>query len=77
MPPRFNEFRTVLQRNGFSLARSRTHEIWVQHDDDGRVTRKVPVSHGNSEIRTRGHFSRMLRQAGKTEKHFYEVLKKG
>lgn len=74
MPPRFNEFRTVLERNGFTLARSRDHEIWVQHDAAGRVARRVPVSHGNAEIRTRGLFSRMLRQSGKTEQHFYDVL---
>ncbi len=75
MPPRFNEFRTVLERNGFTLARSRDHELWVQHDDEGRVARRVPVSHGNAEIRTRGLFSRMLRQAGKTEERFFEVLR--
>lgn len=74
MPPRFNEFRTVLDRNGFTLARSRDHEIWIRRDDQGRVAQRVPVSHGNAEIRTRGLFSRMLRQAGKTEEHFYEVL---
>jgi hypothetical protein len=72
-----NEFRTVLERNGFELARSRDHEIWVQRDEEGRVARKVPVSHGNAEIRTRGLFSRMLRQAGKTEDHFNEVLGRG
>jgi predicted RNA binding protein YcfA (HicA-like mRNA interferase family) len=75
MPPRVSEFRTVLERNGFRLARSRDHEIWVQDDDAGRVARRVPVSHGNAEIRTRGLFNRMLRQAGKTEERFYEVLK--
>ena len=74
MPPRLNEFRTVLGRNGFTLARSRDHEIWVRHDEAGRVLRKVPVSHGNAEIRTRGLFSRMLKQADKTEEHFFEVL---
>lgn len=74
MPPRLNEFRTVLERNGFTLARSSDHEIWVQFDDDGHVARRVPVSHGNAEIRTRGLFSRMLRQSGKTEERFYEVL---
>lgn len=74
MPPRLNEFRTVLQRNGFAVARSRDHEIWVQRDDEGRVARRVPVSHGNAEIRTRGLFNRMLRQSGKSEEHFYDVL---
>ena len=75
MPPRFNEFRTVLERNGFTLARSRDHELWVRHDAHGRLINRVPVSHGNSEIRTRGLFARMLRQAGKTEEHFFDVLR--
>jgi len=74
VPPRLDEFRTVLGRNGFELARSRDHEIWVQRDDKHRVQKRVPVSHGNKEIRTRGLFSLMLKQAGKTEEHFYEVL---
>lgn len=64
----------MLARNGFDLARSSDHEIWVQKDADGRIRRRVPISHGNKEIRTRGLFARMLKQAGKTEKHFYEVL---
>ncbi len=75
MPPRFNEFRTVLNRNGFTLARSRDHELWVKHDVEGRLTNRVPVSHGNAEIRTRGLFTRMLRQAGKTEERFFDVLR--
>jgi hypothetical protein len=75
VPPRLNEVRTVLQRNGFNLARSRDHEIWTQHAPDGRLARRVPVSHGNAEIRTQGLFKRMLRQCGKTEAHFYEVLR--
>jgi predicted RNA binding protein YcfA (HicA-like mRNA interferase family) len=65
----------VLQRNGFSLARSRDHEIWVRRNQAGEVVNRVPVSHGNAEIRTAGLFRAMLRQAGKTEAHFYEVLK--
>lgn len=64
----------MLERNGFTLARRSSHDIWVFREG-ASVTRRVPVSHGNAEIRTRGHFSRMLRQAGKTEEHFYEVLR--
>ena len=41
-----------------------------------RVDKKVPVSHGNDEIRTHRLFKDMLRQAGKTEEHFFEVLTK-
>lgn len=75
MPPRFNEFRVVLERNGFTLARSRDHELWVRYDAEGHLENRVPVSHGNAEIRTRGLFARMLRQAGKTEQHFFDVLR--
>ena len=74
MPPRLGEFRVVLGRNGFELARSRAREIWVRKTADGRVERRVPVSHGNSEIRTKGLFTAMLNQAGKDEAEFYRVL---
>jgi len=74
MPPRLGEFRTVLARNGFSLARSRDHEIWIRRDREGRIARRVPISHGNAEIRTRGLFRSMLRQAGKDEEEFFRVL---
>jgi predicted RNA binding protein YcfA (HicA-like mRNA interferase family) len=70
-----NEFRTVLGRNGFEIGRQgANHEIRVRHDAGGRVDRRVPVSHGNAEIRTKRLFRDMLKQAGKTEEHFYEVL---
>jgi hypothetical protein len=75
MPPRLRDFRIVLRRNGFKLARSKKHEIWGRCDDEGRVERRVPVSHGNSQIRTERLFADMLRQAGKTRIHFDEVLK--
>ena len=65
----------MLERNGFTLARRRDHEIWVQRDSDGRVARRVPVSHGNAEIRTRGLFRSMLAQAGKSEEHFFKILR--
>ncbi len=66
----------MLNRNGFEIARSRDHEIWVRKNAEGRIEMRVSVSHGNAEIRTRGLFSRMLKQAGKTEQHFYEVLER-
>lgn len=64
----------VLGRNGFDKERSRDHEIWVQRDEKHRIKKRVPVSHGNAEIRTRRLFENMLEQAGKTEEHFNEVL---
>ena len=77
MPPRLNEFRTVLARNGFELARQGSnHEIWVLLDAAGSLIRRVRVSHGNAEIRTKRLFRDMLSQAGKSEPHFNEVLKR-
>ena len=75
MPPRLNEFRKVLTRNGFDCERKRDHEIWIRRNAEKQIERRVPVSHGNDQIRTKGLFDRMLTQAGKTEEHFYEVLK--
>ena len=76
MPPRWNEYRTVIGRNGFQLVRSKDHETWVQYDDEGRVNRQTRASHGNAEIADRGFFRALLKQCGKTEKHFYDVLKR-
>lgn len=75
MPPRLSEVRTVLGRNGFALERSRDHEIWIRRDANGSIEKRVPVSHGNAQIRTVGLFKSILKQAGKTEEHFYEVLR--
>lgn len=75
MPPRWNEYRKVIERNGFELVRSKKHETWVQYDEESRVLRQTRASHGNDEIPDRGMFKSLLRQCGKTEKHFNEVLK--
>jgi hypothetical protein len=76
MPPRWNEYRTVIGRNGFQLVRSKNHETWVQYDANGRVLRQTRASHGNAEIADRGLFRSLLKQCGKTEKHFYEALRR-
>jgi hypothetical protein len=76
MPPRWNDYRTVISRNGFELKRSAKHETWVLLDNEGRMVRYTRVSHGNDQIRDRGFFKRLLKQCGKTEDHFYEVLKR-
>lgn len=75
MPPRWNEYRKVISRNGFVLKRSAKHETWVQLDDQGQLVRHTTVCHGNDQIRDRGFFKRLLKQCGKTEEHFNEVLK--
>jgi hypothetical protein len=76
MPPRWNEYRTVIGRNGFVLVRSKDHETWVKYDDEGNLVRQTRASHGNAAIRDKGFFKELLRQCGKTEDHFYEVLKR-
>jgi predicted RNA binding protein YcfA (HicA-like mRNA interferase family) len=76
MPPRWNEYRKVIGRNGFTLVRSKKHETWVKHDDAGRVIAHTTASHGNDEIRDKLLFKALLKQCQKTEGHFYEVLKR-
>jgi hypothetical protein len=75
MPPRWNEYRTVIGRNGFQLVRSAKHETWVQYDEAGRVARRTRASHGNAEIADKAFFRSLLKQCGKTEAHFYAVLR--
>lgn len=74
MPPRWNDYRKVIGRNGFKLVRSKKHETWVKYDTAGAVLRQTRASHGNAEIADTGFFKELLRQAGKTEAQFYEVL---
>jgi hypothetical protein len=76
MPPRWSEYRKVIDRNGFILVRSKKHETWVLHDDSGRVIAHTSVSHGNAHIRDKAFFRALLKQCRKTEEHFYEVLKR-
>ncbi len=76
MPPRFNEIRTVLTRNGFACERSAKHETWIRRDENtGGVEAKTTVSHGNKEIKVPKTFRDILRQSKKTEEEFYRVLK--
>jgi hypothetical protein len=75
VPPRLNEVRTVFGRNGFEVVRRGKHELWVRKSNEGVVQNRVPVSYGNAEIRTQRLFRDILRQAGKTEARFYELLK--
>ncbi len=76
MPPTWNEYRKVIKRNGFKLERSKKHETWVKYDSEGRVLGHTRASHGNAEIRDKSFFRSLLKQAGKTEPHFYDVLRK-
>jgi hypothetical protein len=75
MPPRWNHYRKVIKRNGFKLERSAKHETWIRYDERGRVIGQTRASHGNDEISDTRFFKALLKQAGKTEKRFYEVLR--
>ncbi len=75
MPPRWNEYRKVIDRNGFTLVRSKKHETWVKYNEAGEVIAHTSASHGNDEIADKTLFKDLLKQCKKTEKHFYEVLK--
>jgi hypothetical protein len=76
MPPTWDDYRTVIARNGFTKERSEKHETWILRDSEGRILKSTRVSHGRAEIRDRGFFSRLLKQCGKSRKHFEEVLRK-
>ncbi len=75
MPPRCNEIRTVLTRNGFACERSGKHETWIRRDSTGSVEARTFVSHGNKEIKVPKTFRDILRQSKKSEEEFYRVLK--
>lgn len=75
MPPRWNDYRKVIGRNGFEKVRSEKHETWIKYDEEGCVLRQTRASHGNAEIADRSFFKSLLKQCGKTEVHFNEVLK--
>jgi hypothetical protein len=74
MPPTWDDYRLVIARNGFKKERSKKHETWILRDDEGRILRSTRASHGSGEIRDKGFLAILLRQCGKTRKHFYEVL---
>ena len=76
MPPTWNDYRKVIARNGFKLVRSKNHETWIRYDAEGRIERQTRASHGNAEIRDRRLFRALLKQCGKTEQHFHNLLRR-
>lgn len=75
MPPRWNEYRKVIDRNGFTLVPSKKHETCVKYNEAGEVIGHTSASHGNHQIADKTLFKDLLKQCKKTEKHFYEVVK--
>jgi predicted RNA binding protein YcfA (HicA-like mRNA interferase family) len=75
MPYTYREFRRVLERRGFRLARSGKHEIWILEENDRQVA-VVQVSHQHGRDIPRSLFREMLRQAKLTEEEFRDLLSK-
>ena len=72
--PTYREFRTVLQRKGFQLVRSRKHETW-EKTLPGREILLVRISHQSHRDIPTPLFHRMLRQASLTEQEFMAALR--
>jgi predicted RNA binding protein YcfA (HicA-like mRNA interferase family) len=70
----YGDFRTVLRKLGFQLARTRKHETWVKREQ-GRPLRIVRVRHQGKKDIPKPLFNEMLRQAGiGSEEEFRRIL---
>lgn len=71
----YRQFRKVLRKLGFYRDRSRKHEVWLL-EEEGRIIRKVVISHQSGRDIPRWLFQRMLKQAGiASEEEFRRLLK--
>lgn len=71
--PTYSDFRNVLRRAGFQLARSKKHETWQKILPDG-VILLVRISHQHGKDIPKILFHKMLRQAQMTEEDFKRLL---
>ncbi len=72
--PTYREFREVLRKAGFTLIRSRKHEVWWRLEPD-RTERYVLVSHQHGKDIPTNIFARMLKQAGLSREEFERLRK--
>jgi hypothetical protein len=70
----YREFRTVLQRNGFRLTRSRKHETWEKTLPSGEIL-QVRLSHQLGRDIPVPLFHLMLRQARLSQAEFFALLR--
>lgn len=70
----YREFREVLRKVGFTLERSRRHEIWKRKEPDGSE-RTVVLSHQHGRDIPTKLFHRLLRQAGLSKDDFERLRK--
>ncbi len=71
--PTYNDFRTVLERLNFKIARSKKHETWQNILPDGTIL-QVRVSHKHGKDIPKALFHKMLKQAQITEEDFRRLL---
>ncbi len=74
MPSTYADFRSVLQKAGFLLVRSKKYETWRKILTDGMIL-QVRVSHQHGRDIPTALFHRMLRQANLTDIEFAKLLK--
>ncbi len=71
----YKDFRDVLQKLGFQLARTRKHETWVRKEQD-KPLKIVRIRHKKKKDIPKSLFYDMLRQAGiESEEEFRKILK--
>lgn len=71
--PTYNDFRNVLKRAGFELARARKHETWQKILPDGTIL-IVRISHQHGKEIPKALFHKMLKQARFTKDDFKKLL---
>lgn len=69
----YREFRGVLQRAGFQLARSKKHETWEKTLPSGEILH-VRLSHQMGRDISTHLFHLMLRQARLSQAEFFALL---
>ncbi|MBC8231681.1 type II toxin-antitoxin system HicA family toxin [bacterium] len=70
----YRDFRKVLQKLGFQLARTRKHETWVKKEE-GKPLKIVRVRHKRKKDIPKSLFNEMLKQAGiENEEEFQKIL---
>ena len=70
----YRDFRAVLQRSGFHLARSKKHETWERTLPTGEIL-QVRLSHQAGRDIPTSLFHLMLRQARLTKEEFFALLR--
>ena len=70
----YRDFRVVLQRSGFNLARSKKHQTWEKTLPTGEIL-QVRLSHQTGRDIPTFLFHLMLKQARLTQEEFFALLR--